>query len=463
MDSSEQREAHVNLFSSLVKERRFSELRKSCVSFAPVDLAEIIVQLSPVDAVTLFRLLPTEFATDVFEYLQPEFQTGLLQEMKKEEAGAILNEMSPDDRTALLEELPATVVTQLLLTLDAKEREIAQALLHYPAGSVGRLMTTEFLTVRDNWTVTQVLNHIRQFGHDSPYLNVLYVVDENRRLLSDVRLREFLLQPAEKQVSEFRPAFTTALHAKDPKEDAIELFKRYDRTMLPVIDSTSRIVGIVTVDDVIDVAEEVNTRDIHQLGGQTAFTEPYLQIPIHSMLSKRAGWLVILFLGEMLTATAMAYFEDEIARAVILALFVPLIISSGGNSGSQATTLVIRAMALNEVSLKDWHRVLRRELLSGLGLGIILGTIGFLRIALWSVFSSIYGEHWLMVGITVAIALVGVVLWGSIAGSMLPFLLKRCGVDPATSSAPFVATLVDVTGLVIYFAVALVTLSGTLL
>jgi magnesium transporter len=254
-----------------------------------------------------------------------------------------------------------------------------------------------------------------------------------------------------------------ALKAADPQESAIEVFKREDRKALPVVDSTGVLIGIVTLDDVLEVAENQATREIQKIGGSEALDEPYMQIAISRMVKKRAGWLVILFLGEMLTATAMGFFEGEIEKAVVLALFVPLIISSGGNSGSQATTLVIRAMALGEIRLGDWWRVMRREVLAGLALGMILGTIGFLRITVWSAFSTIYGAHWLLVGWTVGVSLIGIVLWGTLAGSMLPFLLRRVGLDPATSSAPFVATLVDVTGLVIYFSVGLIFLRGTLL
>jgi magnesium transporter len=254
-----------------------------------------------------------------------------------------------------------------------------------------------------------------------------------------------------------------ALKATDDQESAVEAFRRSDLTALPVTDTSGILIGIVTIDDVLDIAEEEATEDIQKFGGMEALDQPYMQIGLTQMVKKRASWLIILFLGEMLTATAMGFFEEQIARAVVLALFVPLIISSGGNSGSQAATLVIRAMALGEVTLRDWWRVMRRELLSGLALGAVLGAIGFMRISLWSAFSSIYGEHWLLVAFTVGIALVGIVLWGTLAGSMLPFVLRSLGIDPATSSAPFVATLVDVTGLIIYFTVAMMILRGTLL
>ena len=324
-------------------------------------------------------------------------------------------------------------------------------------------MTPDFVSVRKEWTIRHVLDHVRAHGRDSETLNVIYVVNGDNRLIDDLRIREILLAPLHAVVSDLCDNRFVSLNATDDKKEAVEVFRKYDRTVLPVIDSHGRLVGIVTLDDVLDVAEEEATREIQKFGGLEALDEPYMSTPLLEMIRKRATWLVILFVGEMLTATAMGYFETEIKRAVVLALFVPLIISSGGNSGSQAATLIIRALALGEVKLRDWWRVMRREILSGLLLGLILGTIGFLRIALWSAFSSLYGEHWMLVGLTVSCSLLGIVLWGTLTGSMLPFILKRLGIDPATSSAPFVATLVDVTGLIIYFSVALVILHGTLL
>jgi magnesium transporter len=300
-------------------------------------------------------------------------------------------------------------------------------------------------------------------GQDSETLNVIYVLDERGKLIDDVRIRELLLKGFETKISEIRDDRYAALHAIDPAVEAAQVFKKYDRNTLPVVDSEDRLIGIVTIDDVLDVLEEETTREVQKIGGSEALDEPYDTIPLLRMVRKRGSWLVILFLGEMLTATAMGFFENEIEKAVVLALFVPLIISSGGNSGSQASTLIIRAMALGEVKLRDWWMVMRKEVQSGLMLGSVLGSIGFLRIALWSAFSNIYGPHWLLVGLTVGIALIGVVLWGTLSGSMLPFLLRRLGFDPAASSAPFVATLVDVTGLVIYFSVAVVILRGTVL
>ena len=324
-------------------------------------------------------------------------------------------------------------------------------------------MTPDYIAIREDWTVQQVLDYVREHGQDSETLNVIYVVDDQGLLIDDIRIREFLLTSPASRVSELMDRRYVALKATDEQDVAVSVFRREDRSALPVTDSAGALIGIITVDDVLDIAEAAATEDIQRVGGSEALDEPYISIAFSKMIRKRAGWLTALFLGEMLTATAMSFFEHEIAKAVVLALFVPLIISSGGNSGSQASTLVIRAIALGEVQLKDWWKVMRREIAAGLALGGILGAIGFFRITIWSAFSNIYGEHWLLIAATVAIALVGVVLWGTLIGSLLPFLLRRLGFDPATSSAPFVATLVDVTGLVIYFSVGLVILRGTLL
>jgi magnesium transporter len=447
----------------IIHRRDFVALREILKNWSPPDLASLIKTLAPDDQVIVFRILPRQLAADTFEYLELEAQENLLKAMAHEEIASILNEMAPDDRTVLLEELPAAATKQLLTLLTPKERAVAVSLLGYPEGSIGRLMTPDYVAVRHDWSVQFVLDYVRQHGQDSETLSMIYVVDEQGRLIDDIRIRQLLLAPLTHHVSDLMDRRFVALHATDDQETAVSVFRREDRAALPVIDSGGVLIGIVTFDDVLDVAEAEATEDIQKIGGSEAFDEPYMQIAFKTMIKKRAGWLVVLFLGEMLTATAMGFFEKEIARAVVLALFVPLIISSGGNSGSQASTLVIRAMALGEVGLRDWWRVVQREILSGLALGSILGTIGFLRITLWSLFSDIYGPHWFLVAVTVSLALIGVVLWGTLAGSILPFILKRFGVDPATSSAPFVATLVDVTGLIIYFTMAALILRGTLL
>jgi magnesium transporter len=454
---------------SLIEAREFNALRELFKEWPPADVAEVILDMDENDRVIIFRVLPHVLAADVFEYLDVEAQQELLRGMAHEQVVAILNEMSPDDRTALLEELPSAAARQLIRLLTPDERQIAQALLGYPEDSIGRLMTPDFIAVHDDWTVKEVLDYVRENGQDSETLNVIYVVDDRGKLIDDLRIREFLLKPLTKKVAEIRDQTFVALAGSDSQEQALNVFRKYDRSALPVIDSSGVLVGIVTIDDMLDVAEEEATEDIQKIGGMEALDEPYMRISLWRMVRKRAGWLVILFLGEMLTATAMANYQDEIAKAVVLALFLPLIISSGGNSGSQASTLIIRAMALGEVTLRDWWRVASRELQAGLSLGLILGVIGALRVATWSMVGhryfhrDLYGPHWPLVALTVGFALIGVVLWGSLSGSMLPFLLRRLGADPATSSAPFVATLVDVTGLIIYFSIALLIMRGAML
>ena len=443
--------------------RDYARLRDMMRNRHASDVAALLTELSLEDQVVVFRVLPRKDAAAVFEYLSLDAKEALLKAMAQEDVAALLNNMAPDDRTLFLEELPAAVTRQLLALLTPAERSVALTLLGYPERSVGRLMTPHYVAVREHWTVREVLDYVRAHGQDSETLNVIYVVDEQGALIDDIRIREFLLAPLDRRVADLMDRRFVALKAPDDQEAAVAVFRQYDRTALPVTDTAGMLIGIVTIDDVLDVAEATATRDIQRIGGSEALDEPYISIDFGRMIRKRAGWLTALFLGEMLTATAMGAFEAEISKAVVLALFVPLIISSGGNSGSQAATLVIRALALGEVALRDWWRVMRREIFAGLALGGILGAIGFLRITLWSAFSDIYGAHWLLVAITVSVSLVGVVLWGTLSGSLLPFLLKRLGFDPAASSAPFVATLVDVTGLVIYFSVGLVVLRGTLL
>jgi magnesium transporter len=449
---------------AMIREGDFASLRSALEDIPPADLADALSDLSPEDSAVVFRILPRQVAAEAFEYLPIDRQEKILKALGDKETGELLDAMSPDDRTRLLEELPASVTRRLLTLLSPEELKVAQRLLGYPEDSVGRRMTPDYLAVPHTWTVGEALRYIRENGRKSETLSTIYVVDEQGRLVGDASIADILLAPDNESVAEVMNANVRALSATDDQEKAIDLFSRERREALPVVDSEGCLIGIVTIDDILDVAQEEATEDIQKLGAVEALDEPYLQISFWRMLKKRAGWLVVLFLSEMLTATAMSHFEDEIARAVVLAVFVPLIISSGGNSGSQAATLVIRALALGELTVRDWWRVVRREVASGLALGSILGTIGFLRITLWSLVKpDLYGEHWALVALTVGIALVGVVLWGCLAGSMLPLVLKRLGFDPAASSAPFVATLVDVTGIVIYFTVATFILRGTLL
>ena len=446
-----------------LQSRDFSKIREILIDWPALDLANLIGNFPREDRALLFRCLPRLLATQTFEYLSLDKQHELLKGMVSDEIAIILNAMAPDDRTVLFEELPGVATKQMLNLLSPDERAVAILLLGYPDGSVGRLMTPDYISVHPDWSVQQVLDHIRQHGQDSETLNLIYVVDNRGILIDDVRMRVFLLAPLTHRVSDLMDTHFISLKATDMQGSAVPVFRRSGLTALPVTDSDGMLIGIVTIDDVLDIAEAVATEKIQKIGGSQALDEPYINISFLKMIKKRAGWLVVLFIGELFTATAMGFFEKEIAQAVVLALFIPLIISSGGNAGSQAATLVIRALSLGEVGVSQWWKIMKRELLAGLTLGGILGGIGFMRIAAWSLVTPMYGPHWLLLAITVGVALVGTVLWGTLSGSMLPLLLQKLGFDPAVSSSPLVATLVDVTGLVIYFGMAMWILKGTLL
>lgn len=427
------------------------------------DVEQLVDEMPEHDS-RIIAAMSVHRAARVFKILDLAAQKKVIQQLPPHKVAGLLNELPPDDRTDFLEELPSNAVRELMKLLNNEERKITLSLLGYPENSVGRLMTPDYVYVYENNTVQQVLETVRRVGKNSETIDVIYVINDKGELLDDIRIREFILASPEKKVRDLMDHRVIALSAYQDQEEAHEVFKMNNRVALPVISNSNKLLGIVTIDDILWVASEEFSEDIQKIGGTQALEEPYLEIPLFRLFRKRIGWLVVLFLGEMLTATAMAYFEDEIAKAVVLALFVPLIISSGGNSGSQASTLIIQAMAVGEISIRDWWRVLRRELISGLMLGFVLGLVGFLRIVAWhSINSELYGPHWLSIAFTVGCALIGVVLWGTLSGSMLPIVLKKLGADPAASSAPFVATLVDVTGLIIYFSLAFLILSGKLL
>ncbi|MFT3749944.1 MAG: magnesium transporter [Agriterribacter sp.] len=412
----------------------------------------------------IISILSLHRAVSTFKILDVPEQKRIIQSLPPIKTAELLNELPADDRTAFLEELPNSVVRELIKLLNPEERKVTLSLLGYAEGSVGRLMTPDYIAVQEDWTVAEVLEEIRTEGKHMETIDVIYVTNESGEFIDDMRIREIILSKPDKIVSEIIDRRYIALHVNDSQEEANNIFKMNNRVALPVVDDNNILLGIVTIDDMLWVANEEFTENIQRIGGTEALDEPYLEMPLFKLVLKRIGWLVILFIGEMLTATAMSFFEDEIAKAVVLALFVPLIISSGGNSGSQASTLIIQAMAMGEVYVEDWWRVMRREILSGLMLGTVLGIIGFLRIEIWShFFPEVYGQHSFFIALTVGFSLIGVVLWGTLSGSMLPLLLKKLGADPATSSAPFVATLVDVTGLIIYFSFAYVFLRGILL
>ncbi|CAH0267863.1 MULTISPECIES: magnesium transporter [Pedobacter] len=427
------------------------------------DVEELIDEL-PQYAAKFIETLSLNRAVNVFRILDFPTQERIIKKLSGNKLNQIIKDLPPDDRTALFSELKGDVVKKMITLLPPEERKESLALLGYKEDSIGRLMTPDYIAVKPEWSITRVLAHIRRYGKNSETIDVVYVIDKEGVLLDDIRIREVLLADPEAIIGELTDKRFIALKANDPQEDAINIFRMNNRVALPVVDENNILLGIVTVDDILWIANEEYTEDMHKIGGTEALDEPYLDIPILKLVKKRAGWLIVLFLGEMLTATAMQHFEIELEKAVVLSLFIPLIMSSGGNSGSQASTLIIQAMALGEVTIAEWWRVMRRELVSGALLGIILGTIGFIRIVTWQELHLYnYGPHWFLIAATIFFTLVGIVLWGSLIGSMMPIILKKLKLDPATSSAPFVATMVDVTGIVIYFSVAVLILKGVLL
>jgi magnesium transporter len=439
------------------------ELREFLNGLNISDVAELINEM-PKRKLLFFQQLDFQRSIAVFRILDNSIQQDLLKKLPSTQLVHLLNELPPDDRTELLSELPSHVVKDLIKQLNPEERKITLSLLGYPEESVGRLMTPDYIDVEPDWSVEQVLNYIRDYGKSSETIDVIYVTDANGKLLDDIRIRDFLLvDPRTTKVEDLIDGRYISLNVNDEQRDIIDVFQMNNRVALPVVDDKNVLLGIVTIDDVLWIAEEEYTEDIQKLGGMEALREPYLEVPFKTLIKKRVGWLIVLFLGEMLTASAMAFFETEITKAVVLALFIPLIISSGGNTGSQASSLIIQAMALGEVSLSDWWRVMKREILSGLVLGSVLGLIGFLRVVFWNMVFHSYGDHTILIASTVGFSLLGVVLWGTLIGSMFPLFLERLGQDPAVSSAPFVATMIDVTGLLIYFGFALLFLSGVLL
>ena len=415
-------------------------------------------------ATDIMAVLSVHRAASTFKILELGIQKDIIHDLQPLKIAALLNELPADDRTSFLEELPTSAVRELIKLLNPEERKITLSLLGYPEGSVGRLMTPDYIAVQSDWTIAEVLEHIREEGQNSETIDVIYVVNDQGQLVDDVRIREFLLSKPEQLVSDLTDGRYIELNVYDDQEMANQVFKMNNRVALPVVDNNNFLLGIVTIDDVLWVANEEFSEDMQKVGGTEALEEPYLEIAFSKLFKKRVGWLIVLFLGEMLTATAMANYEMEMEKALVLTLFIPLIISSGGNSGSQASSLIIQALAVGEVTLSDWWHVMRREIFSGLFLGAVLGIIGFTRVILWSqIIPDVYGPHYMLIGMAVGLSLIGVVLFGTLTGSMLPIILKRLGADPAVSSAPFVATLVDVTGLIIYFNCAYLFLKGILL
>ncbi|MBX9927982.1 MAG: magnesium transporter [Gemmatimonadaceae bacterium] len=443
----------------------------------PADLADVAEAIPEHLLPLFFRSLPGDRAASVLEYLDEELRTTLLEEMEAGQAATLVAAMQPDERADVLEELDEDHADDILEAIPEAARRETEALLEYAPESAGGLMTTQFVSIPDAETVEVALARVRAIAREGKReaMNTVYATDANGVLSGVLSLRELLAAPEGARVSDVAWSEVRSVIATADREEVARMVTEYDLVAVPVIDAHRRLLGVVTVDDVIDAIQEEQTEDVQKLGGMEALDDPYMQSGFLALLRKRAGWLSVLFVGELFTASAMGWFEGELQRAAILTLFIPLIISSGGNSGSQATSLIIRALALGEVTLRDWWRVVARELGSGLALGSILGVLGVIRVIIWQQLHTRgvtlgglpmgydYGPHYVLVAFTVGTALVGVVTFGTLAGSMLPFLLRRVGFDPASASAPFVATLVDVTGLVIYFTVALAILRGTLL
>ncbi len=449
-----------DLVGDMLRARSFWDVRATLRDVAPADVADTLSLLAPEQAALAFRLLPRDHAGEAFAELDPDDQERLIEELG---AGAqpIVEAMDPDDRAALLDELPPKVARRLLAALKPADRRETQAILGYPPESVGRLMTPDYVRVKPDWTMERVLRQIRQFGSDAETIWYVYVTDSAGRLIDDIRIRKILLADPDETVESVMDRRFEALSAFDDREEAVRQIARYDRFALPVVDSHGVLVGIVTADDVADVAEEEATEDIQKLAGMEALEEPYMRAPFLEMLKKRGGWLLLLFLGQLLTVAVLGHFEGQLAA--VLVLFIPVIIASGGNTGTQTASLLIRALALQELSPGDWLRVMRRELLAGVSLGLALGLFGFLGVLFWSAVGVATTPHPHLVAVSVGLAILGIVLWAVFLGAMLPLLLQRLGFDPATVSSPMVATLMDVSGLVIYMMVAVTVLRGTVL
>jgi len=451
--------AHEGAFNAAV-------LAASLIGEHAADTVEILNKLEPSDAADVMRLLPRETAIEILDKPELDFGAEIIKALPRHVAAPLLAGMSADMAADIVQRLEESAKTELLAGLDDASRGAIVGLLAYPENTAGAMMTTEFVSVPSNWNVEQTLQHIRKVERTRETVYAIYLLDPvTRRLVGAVTLRRLISGEPSASILTLAPthAPVTTLALTD-REEVARLITRHDLLAVPVIDKAGHLLGIVTVDDIIDAIIEESTEDVQKFGGMSATEEPYMQIGLPGMIRKRGGWLSILFVSEMLTASVMQHFEGELEKALVLTLFIPLIMSSGGNSGSQATSLLIRSLALRDVKLADWWRVMLRELPTGLILGGLRGVIGMARVVMWQKLGIYdYGEHWVLVGLTVAAALVGVVTFGSVAGSMLPFALQRVGFDPASASAPFVATLVDVTGLMIYFSAALLILRGTLL
>jgi len=451
---------------TLLQKKDFKELKKLLLEINPIDLAEGLSRFTPDQQILILKLLPPHRMMAVFEELDLKQQQFLFDHLGDEALAPLLEDIPPDMAAKLFKKFPEQIVKRMSNLMKKEKIDTVCSILNYPPQTVGAVMQSDVLTLSPNMTAKSALERLQAWARTriAEHITMLYVTNSERKLLGGVPLQSLIGAPTVMKIRDIMsPVSLIKITVSMDREEAAKIFVRYHLNSAPVVDDENRLVGVLNVDDIIQIIEKESTEDIQKLAAVEALDEPYFKISFLKMVKKRATWLCVLFLGEMLTATAMGFFEYQIAKAVVLALFIPLIISSGGNSGSQAATLVVRAMALKEIAFGDWWRVVWRELAAGFTLGSILGTIGFSKVWIWSQFSDTYGPQYTMIAVTVGVTLILIVMWGTLIGSVLPIFLKRLGLDPAVASAPFVATLVDVTGLVIYFTVALLTLSGTLL
>lgn len=454
----------LNPLRKIIQSSDRKKLLEKTAKLHPADLAEILNHLDFNDAEFVYKSLDEDRASKVLVHLEEEVREKILSSLSSKEIAEDIDNLESDDAADVIAELPPSQKAEVISHIEnVEQKSDIVDLLKYEEGTAGALMAKELISVNRSWTVLKCVREMRRQAEKVKTVYTVYVVDNNNVLLGLLSLKRLLITPAETTVEEIYNPNIISVKTSAPSAEVAQIMEKYDIVVLPVTDEQGHLLGRITIDDVVDVIREEETEDIHKMGGMEALEDSYVSTNVLQMVRKRGLWLIILFIGEGLTATAMSFFENQLAKAVTLAFFVPLIISSGGNTGSQATTLITRALALNEISVSDWWRVLKKEIFSGFFLGLALGILGFLRVFLWSSFVNIYGEHWILIGITVSAALLGVVMWGNIMGAILPLLLKRIGLDPAVSSAPFVATLVDVTGIIIYFATATFVLKGILL
>jgi len=451
-------------FEELIASKKWGALKEVLNDLPPADIADLLLELPGDIAIVVFRLLKKPVAADVFAEIPSTKGIELLELFNKQQLSDVMVNLEPDEQVSLLEELPGHLTQRVMNSIDRENKEQLKKLLGYPEESVGRLMTPRYVKVKSEWTIKQSMKHIRKYGETAETINVIYVVDDKEHLVDDLRITHLILADQDDQIFSLMDYSYEALSAYDDQEEAVKMLAKYDRVALPVVDSDGVLVGIVTADDIIDVAEEETTEDMQKMAGMDVLDDYYSQTTVFSMFKKRVRWLILLFIGQMLTVTAMSSYESILASAVLLSVFIPMIISSGGNSGSQAATLIIRALATDDIDSSEWPKILKREVMSGLMLGSVIGVIGVVITFGWGILQGqVINATLALTSLTIGLSLLGVILFGNLSGSMLPFILTKFNLDPAVTSAPFVATLVDVTGIIIYFSIAILLLSGTLL